>query len=74
MLKSECAGWMQIVKTLYLKKRKRLAEGKKNTAKDDFYFNKAEDLLYGELAAALEVDKDGIKDMVMSRVFTDVTN
>ncbi|WP_349669632.1 CarD family transcriptional regulator [Lacrimispora sp.] len=74
MLKCECAGWMQIVKTLYLKKRKRLAEGKKNTAKDDFYFNKAEDLLYGELAAALEVDKDGIKDMVMSRVFSDVTN
>ncbi|GLB30701.1 hypothetical protein LAD12857_26240 [Lacrimispora amygdalina] len=74
MLKCECTGWMQIVKTLYLKKRKRLAEGKKNTAKDDFYFTKAEDLLYGELAAALEVDKDGIKDMVMSRVFSDDAN
>lgn len=74
MLKCECTGWMQIVKTLYLKKRKRLAEGKKNTAKDDFYFTRAEDLLYGELAAALEVDKDGIKDMVINRVYSEDTN
>ncbi|MDW2797451.1 CarD family transcriptional regulator [Clostridium boliviensis] len=74
MLKCECTGWMQIVKTLYLKKKKRLAEGKKNTAKDDFYFNKAEDLLYGELAAALEVDKEGIKDMVISRVYSEEVN
>ncbi|WP_243109924.1 CarD family transcriptional regulator [Clostridium sp. E02] len=68
MLKNDCTGWMQIVKTLYLKKQKRLAEGKKNTAKDDLYYSMAEDLLYGELAVALDVDKTKIKNMITKRV------
>lgn len=68
MLKNECAGWVQIIKTLYLKKQKRLAEGKKSTAKDDFYFKLAEDLLYGELAAALHVDKAEVKDLIAGRI------
>ncbi len=68
MLKNECTGWIQIIKTLYLKKQKRLAEGKKFTAKDDFYFKLAEDLLYGELAAVLEMSLTGIKDIIVNRV------
>lgn len=68
MLKNECSGWIQIIKTLYLKKQKRLAEGKKNTAKDDFYLKLAEELLFGELAAALEVEKTDVKDLIAKRV------
>lgn len=68
MQKNECSGWMQIIKTLYLKKQKRLAEGKKSTAKDDFYYNMAQELLYGELAAALLVDRTGVKSMVEKQV------
>lgn len=68
MMKNECIGWLQIIKTIYLKKQKRLAEGKKNTSKDDFYFKMAEDLLYGELAAALELEQTAVQDMVLERV------
>jgi CarD family transcriptional regulator len=70
MLKNECSGWAQIIKTLYLKKQKRLAEGKKFTAKDDFYYKLAEELLYGELAAVLEMSLAGVKDMIVKRVIT----
>lgn len=59
---------MQIIKTLYLKKQKRLAEGKKSTAKDDFYYNMAQDLLYGELAAALLLDRTKVKGLVEKQV------
>lgn len=68
MLKNDCTGWLQIIKTLYLKKQKRLAEGKKNTAKDDLYFKLAENLLYGELAAALDMNLENVKDMIAKRV------
>ncbi len=68
MMRNECIGWLQIIKTIYLKKQKRLAEGKKNTSKDDFYFKMAEDLLYGELAAALELEQTAVKDMVIERI------
>lgn len=68
MLKNECCGWIQIIKTLYLKKQKRLAEGKKNTARDDFYLKLAEELLYGELAAALEVEKTDMKELIAKRI------
>lgn len=68
MLKNECTGWIQIIKTLYLKKQKRLAEGKKNTAKDEFYLKLAEDLLYGELAAALAVDRTEVRNLIAERI------
>ena len=43
MRQNDCMGWMQIIKTLYLKKQKRLAEGRKNTARDELYLKLAED-------------------------------
>lgn len=71
MMKNECSGWLQIIKTLYVRKQKGLAEGKKNSAKDDFYFKMAEDLLYGELAVALELEPAAVKDMVVTRVIAE---
>lgn len=68
MQQNECSGWLQIIKTLYLKKQKRLNEGKKNTTRDDFYLKLAEELLYGELAAALKIDRAEVKEMVEKRI------
>jgi len=68
MMKNECTGWLQIIKTLYLKKLKAAADDKKCTAKDESYFKMAEDLLYCELAAALEMEPTVVKDMVVTRV------
>ncbi|MBR3004681.1 MAG: CarD family transcriptional regulator, partial [Lachnospiraceae bacterium] len=58
----DCMEFISIIKTIYLRKQERIAEGKKVTANDEKYFNMAEDKLYGELAIALEIDKNKVKD------------
>ena len=68
MRQNDCMGWMQIIKTLYLKRQKRLAEGRKNTARVELYLKLAEDFLYGEFAAALDVEKGEVEDLIGRRV------
>lgn len=68
MKQNDCMGWMQIIKTLYLKKQRRLAEGRKNTARDDLYLKLAEDFLFREFAAALGVEKDQVGELIGKRV------
>lgn len=68
MKQNDCMGWMQIIKTLYLKKQRRLAEGRKNTARDDLYLKLAEDFLFREFAAALGVRREEIEALVGRRV------
>lgn len=53
-----------IIKTLYLRRQKRLDAGKKSTAVDDRYFKLAENHLHNELAFALERDKSEIPDLI----------
>lgn len=57
-----------IIKTLYLRRQKRLDAGKKNTAVDDRYFKLAENHLHNELAFALEIDKSEILDLIFNRI------
>ena len=49
-----------IIKMIYQRKQKRLAQGKKCTATDARYFHIAENLLYVELGVALEKPKQEI--------------
>ena len=49
-----------IIKMIYQRKQKRLAQGKKCTATDARYFQMAENLLYMELGVALEKPKQEI--------------
>ncbi len=49
-----------IIKMIYQRKQKRLAQGKKCTATDARYFQIAENLLYMELGVALEKPKQEI--------------
>ena len=59
---------MKIIKTIYLRKQERLADGKKVTAVDERYYAIAEENLYGELAVALDMDKAQTKTFVEERV------
>lgn len=54
----ECTELIKIIKTSYLRKEERLAEGKKNTATDDKYLKMAEECLYGEFAISLNMPKE----------------
>lgn len=58
-----------IIKTLYLRKQKRIKQGKKNTATDERYFQMAEDQLYAELAVAIGKEKKEI-----GKIITDTIN
>ena len=47
-----------IIKTMYRRKQRRTAQGKKDTAMDERYFKLAEEYLYSELAFALDRNKN----------------
>lgn len=66
--KCDCRELIKIIKTIYLHKQSRLADGKKVTAGDEKYFHMAEESLYGELAIPLEMNKDDVKEYVIARV------
>ncbi len=59
---------VRIIKTIYIRIQSRMAEGKKITASDEKYFHNAEEKLYGELAVALDMEKDKVKEYVVDRV------
>lgn len=61
---NDCEELIKIIKTIYLRKQKRLQAGRKVTAVDAKYFHIAEDSLYGELAVALEMPKDEVEGYI----------
>ena len=61
-------AWVSIVKTLYQRKKERLAQGKKATAVDERYMKAAENGLYGELSLTLGVPREKMEDYIRERL------
>lgn len=59
---------ISIMKALYVRRQKRLEEGKKTTAVDDRYFKLAEKQLYSELAFALGVEKSELNEIIEQNI------
>lgn len=59
---------VKLIKTIQLRKEKRLLKGFKVTALDSRYFKQAEDFLYGELSVALDTPKNEIKDSIKQMI------
>jgi CarD family transcriptional regulator len=53
-----------MIKMVYARRRRRLAQGKKNTAVDERFFKMAEENLYGELGFALHKNKGEIMELI----------
>ena len=68
LLKNQCKEWIAIIKTSYLRKMKRLASGKKSINVDEKYLNIAEKFLYGELAVALDMKKDDVREYIAKQI------
>lgn len=66
----DCKAWVQIIKTLYLRKLDRLAKGKKVTSSDERYLHLAEENLYGELAFSLEMPKEKVEEFITEKIRT----
>ncbi|MCC8104087.1 MAG: CarD family transcriptional regulator [Clostridiales bacterium] len=59
---------VSIIKNIYLRKKKRLSEGKKSTSVDDRYFKMAEEALYSELAFAIGRAPEEINVIIQDRI------
>lgn len=57
-----------IIKTLYTREQFRATQGKKITAMDKSFFQRAEKLLYSELAMVLGVDEISIPDRIKAAI------
>ncbi len=64
----DCRQWIRIIKTLNLRKKERLAQGKKVTAIDEHYLKLAENQLYGELSVALGKKKGEMEEFIIQRI------
>lgn len=68
MKSNNCEEWVKIIKTIYLRKQKRLEAGRKVTAVDAKYFRIAEDNLYGELAISLDMPREEVESYITSEM------
>ena len=59
---------VQIIKTLYKRKRSRINEGKKVLSSDEQYLHKAEELLYSEMSLALSIPKNEVESYIAKAV------
>ena len=55
-----CVSMVRLIKTAHSKRRARQARGSKPGLVDERYMKRAEELLYGELAAALDISRDQV--------------
>ena len=69
ILKSiEPESLISIMKTTYLRKKKRLEEGKKTTVADEYYLNTAEKYLFQELCLVLGKTKEEVHSIILDSV------
>ena len=59
---------IKIIKTTYLRNKKRIDNKKKISDKDNNYFNKAERILYNELSIVLNMSYDETKNYIIDKV------
>lgn len=63
-----CEDYVRIIKTLYLRKQDRLSKGQKSIGLDERYLKQAEEFLYGELAIALGIEKQGVQAYITEEI------
>ena len=68
MKTNSCESLIKIIKTIYLRKQKRLEAGRKVTAVDAKYFRMAEDNLYGELAISLDMPREDVENYIVEEM------
>jgi CarD family transcriptional regulator len=64
----ECEDLVKVLKSIYEKKRIAESKGKRLGTVDERYMNKVEDMLYGELAVALDIEKNEVYSFISERL------
>lgn len=60
----DCIAMARMIRTVVLRRRQALSHGKKPSQMDERYLKRAEDQLYGELGAALELPREEMADYI----------
>lgn len=63
-----CAGLVEVVSSIYAKKKQLEQERRKFGSIDERYLKRAESLLFGELAAVLDLPRDGVRGFIAGRL------
>ena len=64
---------LSLIKTLYLKKQEREAEGKRLYVSDETFMKAAEKLLFKELGNALGIESTAVPDYISQRLSNNIT-
>ena len=64
----DCRAWVGMLKTLYTRRCRRIAQGKRMTDLDERYFRSAEDNLCAELSVSLGVPREDVEAYIQKRV------
>jgi len=64
----ECADLIRMTKSIYAKKKDAESRQKKIGMTDEKFLRRAEDLLFGELAVALDISRDSVRDYIARRL------
>ena len=64
----DCSDLVQLTMSIYAKRQERFEKNLKFGAIDKRFMERAEDLLYGELAVALGIDRDNVRAYIARRV------
>ena len=68
MSSHSCEDLIELTLSLYRKKQEVLAQKRKFGAIDERYMKRAEDLLFGELAVALDIQKNEVRQFISDRL------
>lgn len=69
ILKShDCNSLVELTMSIYAKKQKMLEQKRKFGSVDERFLKRAEDLLFGELAAALDIPKDSVQKYIEEKL------
>jgi len=64
----DCGDLLELGRSIYIKKQELLGQRRKFGAVDERFMKRAEDLLYGELAVALDIEKSEVEAYIAERV------
>ena len=68
MKSNSCEELVKVIKTIHIRKQKRIQAGRKVTAVDAKYFHLAEESLYGELAVSLGISRDEVEAYITGEI------
>ncbi|MDR3354005.1 MAG: CarD family transcriptional regulator [Synergistaceae bacterium] len=64
----DCAKLIELTMSIYLKKQFSIKNNRKFSSQEDMFMKQAEEMLFGELSAALDIPKEQVKSYISEKV------